>query len=245
MVTGMARRNRWFGPALMALAAVVGACGSPQDDAAATNRHLLVTEIRDAESLVVGLVFTQLMTDDDIVAATLALCDLESRRGFDAAVESATGILRSLDWRAPANGSMLGRMLRVGVTSVCGEAGVAETTLAQLLPARPQFEIGGATAAAVDAAVAAFLDTSEGDLFITTIRQQEAEHPEVFTAAMSDDALVDLGRGICSTIGELGPDADEELRGHQESYGWTGEADSAMFALIVDSSDAVCITVGS
>jgi hypothetical protein len=240
----MARRNRWFGPALMALAAVIGACGSPQDDAAATNRHLLVSEIRDAESLVVGLVFTQLMTDDDIVAATLALCDLESRRGFDAAVEEATGILRSLDWRAPANGSMLGRMLRVGVTSVCGEAGTAETALAQLLPARPQWD-PGATAADVDAAVAAFLDTTEGNLFITTIRQQEAEHSDGFTAAMSDDELVDLGRGICSTIGELGSDADEELRRHQESYGWTGEADSAMFALIVDSSEAVCITVGS
>ena len=241
----MARRNRWIGPALVALAAVIGACGSSQNDPAATNRHLLVSEVRDAESLVVGLVFTQLMTDDDIVAATLALCDLESRRGFDAAVEEATGILRSLDWRAPANGSMLGRMLRAGETSVCGEAGTAETALAQLLPARPQFSIGGATAADVDAAVAAFLDTSEGDLFITTIRQQELEHPEVFTAAMSDDELVDLGRGICSTIGELGPAADAELRGAQETYGWTGEADSAMFALIVDSSDAICITVGS
>ena len=241
----MARRNRWFGPALMALAAVIGACGSPQDDAAATNRHLLVTEIRDAESLVVGLVFTQLMTDDDIVAATLALCDVESRLGYDAAIEEATGILRALDWRAPANGSMLGRMLRTGGTSVCGEAGTeAETALAQLLPARPQWD-PGATAADVDAAVAAFLDTTEGNLFITTIRQQEAEHPDVFTAAMSDDELIDLGRGICSTIGELGPDADEELRRHQASYGWTGEADSAMFALIVDSSDAVCITVGS
>ncbi|OFW63301.1 MAG: hypothetical protein A2135_02960 [Actinobacteria bacterium RBG_16_67_15] len=242
----MARRNRWFGPVLVVLAVVIGACGSSQNDPAATNRHLLVSEVRDAESFVVGLVFTQLMTDDDIVAATLALCDVKSRLGYDTAIEEATGILRALDWRAPANGSMLGRMLRAGGTSVCGEAGTeAETALAQLLPARPQFSIGGATAADVDAAVAAFLDTSEGDLFITTIRQQEAQHPEVFTAAMSDDELVDLGRGICSTIGELGPDADEELRRHQASYGWTGEADSAMFALIVDSSEAVCITVGS
>lgn len=241
----MARRDRWIGPALVAFATMIGACGSSSDDPAAPNHHLLVTEVRDAESLVVGLVFTQLMTDDDIVAATLALCELESRLGFDAAVTEATGILRSLDWRAPANGSMLGRMLRTGGMSVCGEeaGAAADTALADLLPARPQW--GGATAAEVDAAVATFLDTSEGAVFISTIRQQEAEYPAVFTAAMSDDDLVDLARGICSTIGELGPDADAELRRHQESYGWTGEADGAMFALIVESADAVCITVGS
>jgi hypothetical protein len=113
-----------------------------------------------------------------------------------------------------------------------------------VLPARPQFG-GGGTAADVDAAVAAFLGTTEGVFFIATIRAVEAEHPAVFTAAMNDDDLVRLGRGICATIGELGPGADEELRRHQEAYGWTSDADSAMFTLIVDSSDTVCITVGS
>ena len=197
----MPYRTRCIGSALVVLAVVTGGCGSRRGYSAETDRQVLVNEIRVAETLVVGLVFTQLMRDNDIVTATQALCVIESRLGFDGAIEEATVMLRSLDWDAPANRSMLGRMLRLGSTSICEEADTAaDTPLTAVLPTRPQLDTG-ATAADVDAAIAAFLDTAEGALFVTTIRGLEADHPEVFTAAMTDDELVRLESGICSTIG--------------------------------------------
>ena len=234
-------RAGWI--ALIVSLALVG-CGSPRGDSV-TSRQVLVSDIRSTETLVVGHVFTELMTDDEIVAAALALCDMERRLGRDAALEEAIAAVRSLDWDAPANSSMLSRLLQVGAASVCGEPDAsAETPLAEVLPPRPQIG-SGSTAADVDASIAGFLDTTEGGLFIATIREHEARYPGVFTATMSDDELVVLARGICQTIGELGLGADDELRRYREAYGWTSDADSGAFALIVDSSDPVCITVGS
>lgn len=62
---------------------------------------------------------------------------------------------------------------------------------------------------------------------------------------MSDVELVRQARGICWTWAELGPDADAEVRRVQESHGWTGEADAAMFEQLLDVADAVSITVGA
>ncbi len=228
--------------ALIASLALVG-CGSPGGDSA--SRQVLVSDIRATETLVVGHVFTELMSDDEIVATALALCDMEQRLGRDSALVEATAMVRSLDWDAPANSSMVTRLLQVGSTSVCEEPdAVAGAPLAEVLPPRPRIG-SGATAADVEASIAGFLDTTEGVAFIATIRAHEGEHPGVFTSAMSDDELVVLGRGICQTIGELGPAADDELRLHREAYGWTSEADTAAYALVVAASDSVCITVGT
>jgi hypothetical protein len=187
-------RAGWI--ALIAVLALVG-CGSPRGDAA--SRQVLITDIRSTETIVVGHVFTELMTDDEIVAAALALCDMEGRLGLDPALEEAIAAVRALDWDAPANSSMVSRLLQVGAASVCRD----------------------------------------------TIREHEARYPGAFTEAISDDELVEMARGICQTIGELGPNADDELRLYQEAYGWTSDADSAAFTLVVDSSGPVCITVGS
>ena len=132
----MPYRTRCIGSALVVLAVVTGGCGSRRGYSAETDRQVLVNEVRVAETLVVGLVFTQLMRDNDIVTATQALCVIESRLGFDGAIEEATVMLRSLDWDAPANRSMLGRMLRLGSTSICEEADTAaDTPLTAVLPA--------------------------------------------------------------------------------------------------------------
>ena len=192
------------------------------------------------------MVFTQLMTDDELVDAALALCQMRDQLGSEAAVAEASATARSLDWNAPANASMLERMLETASLSVCAEAGGTAPleSLSLTLPARPQIDIG-ANPSEVDESVAAFLESPDGAGFIATIREQEASQGPVFTESMSDEDLVHLGRGICSTQAELGPSADDELRRHQAAYGWTSDADTAAFNLLIASVDAVCATVGA
>lgn len=192
----------------------------------------------------VGLVFTQIMRDEDIIEAALALCAMRNEHDGKAALEQGTAMLRVLDWRAPANTAMLRHILSATDPALCSEAASGYRSLDQILPPRPQIG-GGGSAADVDAAMAAFLETPEGKQFIGTIREFESASPDVFTAAMTDGELVRWARGICATQSELGPGAAEELRLTQESYGWTSDADDAMFAVLVEESAAVCITVGS
>jgi len=222
------------------LIATLAACGGSPSAA----RTRLITEIRTAEDLVIGHALTELMSNNELVGAAQALCELHDRLGSDEASRETEALLRSLDWNAPANPAMLDLMLEIGRTTVCLDTRTPSASLAELLPERPQIG-GGATAAEVDRAVAAFLDTDEGQQFVATIRNRQATLGEVFTVSMSDVELVRQARGICWTWAELGPDADAELRSAQEVYGWTGEADAKMFELLLDVADAACITVGT
>jgi len=233
--------------ALLAGMGLVAACSSSPATGSSSRQPTpadeLIAAVREAEALVVGEVFTELMTNNRLVDATLALCDLQNRVGPDVAKQETDGLLRSLDWNAPANPAMLRLMLEVGRITVCTETGTIERSLAEILPARRQ--IGpGATGADVDASVAAFFDTADGMQFIATIRDHQATLGDVFTKSMTDEELASLARGICWTWSELGSGAEAELRSHQEIYGWTGEADAAMFDLLLDVADVVCITVG-
>jgi hypothetical protein len=228
--------------ALLLIATLAACGGSPAGDPAA--RPTLVNAIRDAEDLVIGHALTELMSNNELVEAARALCDLHDRLGPDEASQQTEALLRSLDWNAPANPAMLDLMLEIGRTTVCLDTGAPASPLAELLPERPHIG-GGATGAEVDRAVAAFLDTDEGRHFVATIRNRQATLGEVFTVSMSDVELVRHARGICWTWAELGPDADAELRSAQEAYGWTGEADTEMFELLLDVADAACITVGA
>ena len=223
--------------ALLLIAAI--ACGgSPSGDPAA--RATLLAEIEAAEDLVIGHVFTELMPNDRLVEATRALCHLHTRLGPEQASPETDSLLRSLDWNAPANAAMLDLMLEIGRETVCDDR--TPPPLADLLPPRPALA-GVAGPAEVDRNIVAFLETEDGREFISAIRDRETT--PVFTQTMTDRELIDIARGICQTRSELGPDAEAEIRRHRETYGWSGEADAAMFDLLLETADAVCITVGA
>jgi hypothetical protein len=233
----MTSASRWL--ALLLIATLTACGGSPS-----AARTTLITEIRTAEDLVIGYALTELMSNNKLVEAAQALCDLHDRLGPHEASRETEALLRSLNWNAPANPAMLDLMLEIGRTTVCLDTRTPAPSLAELLPERLRIG-GGATAAEVDRAVAAFLDTDEGQQFVGAIRNRQATLGEVFTVSMSDVDLVRQARGMCCTWAELGPDADAELRGLQETYGWIGEADAEMFELLLDVADAACITVGT
>lgn len=226
---------------LLLVAAAIACSGSPSGDPSA--RAALLAKIEATEDLVIGHVFTEFMPDSRLVEAARALCDLHDRVGVEDASQETDSLLRSLDWNAPANSAMLDLMLKVGRTTVCRDTTTA-APLADLLPPRPPFATS-ADVAEIDQTIATFLETDEGQRFIATIRDREATLVAVFTTTMTDEELVSQARGVCQTWAELGSEADAELRRTQESYGWTGETDAAMFELLLDSADAVCITVGA
>lgn len=204
-----------------------------------------IAEIRDAEALVVGQVFTELMSDSDLVAAALVLCDMGDATDDTSAIAQASEVIDRFDWNMPAHGSMVERILGVGRPTACS-VGLSPPDLPfdAVVPPRPQ---NGLTPPIgdVDALIQGFLETANGQMFIKSIRDEEPRLAPVFTETLSDAELVRLARGVCSTSAELGDASGDELRLHQEARGWTSPADDEMFTLIIEDSDAVCATVGS
>lgn len=207
-----------------------------------------VGSIRESEALVVGVVFSELMSDADLVAAALVLCEMETNLGFERAIDEATTVVSFLDWNLPAHRSMLGTILGIGLSAVCDTPGLppALQSLDQILPERDQTN-SPATADDTEALIGAFLDTAVGQVFISTIRNQEdVTTAPVFTEALTDEEIVRFARGVCSTIAELGPDATAEIQLHQQNQGWTSPADDAMVSVLLEAaSGSVCATVGS
>lgn len=227
----------------MTLVPLVASCGSGTGEGG-SDRSVLLTEVRAAEDLVVGRVFTMVMSNDEVVRMTQALCQIEVAHGLEGAIGEASQVLKPLDWDAAANPAMVALMLRVGATTVCTETDPSNpTSLDGLASANPPIG-SGSTGAEVERSIAAFLETIGGIEFIGAIRALEVAHDGVFSGSMSDEELVRLGIGICSTWAELGPAADAELAGTQEIYGWTSDADDLMWNHILDTATAVCITVG-
>ncbi len=213
-----------------------------------TEGRVFIESIRASEALVVGEVFSEFMSDSDLVAAALALCEMETNLGFDPAIDEATTVVGTLDWNLPAHRSMLSQILGVGLSAVCDTPGLPPTSrsLDEILPNRDQTS-PPAVPDDIDALIGAFLDTVEGQVFIKAIRDQEdATAAPVFTQELTDTQIVRFARGVCSTLAELGPDATAEIQLHQQNEGWTSPADNAMVAVLVEAaSGSVCATVGS
>ena len=254
---------------LLVLAACGGSADGSGEGIATTSTIALepaaqefVDHVRELETLVVGDVFTEYMFDADLADLGLALCELEAAAP-GSALPQLEGVLDRYDWIMPANRAIGEDVIDVTEVGLC-DSGLASTGLPidALVAPRPQSPVtetetppdasttsvgqrSPATGGSVDDALSAFLETPDGESFIGSIRDAEAELSPVFTESMLDVELARLARGFCSTSAELGGDAPDELRLHQETYGWTGPSDDAMFHLIVELSDLVCITVGS
>ena len=206
---------------------------------------VFIGEIRDAEALVIGEVFTELMSDSDLVAAALALCEMGDETGDVNAVAEAYDVIDRFDWNMPAHESMVERILGIGRPTACSvDLPPVGLPFDAVIPPRPQDGIASPLGD-VDALMQGFLDTLDGQMFIKAIRDEQKRLAPVFTETLTDIELVRLARGFCSTSAELGDASGSEFRLHQESRGWTGPADDKMFTLVIEASDAVCATVGS
>lgn len=207
--------------------------------------ELLVSNIRDAEALVIGDVFTDLMNDSALVSLTLVLCAIGDSTDDSVPLVDAREVLSRFDWNMPANAAMAEHIFATGRATACS-AGLSppDLPLDAVIPPRPQ---GGSIGEVgdIDSLMAEFLATEDGQRFIEVIRQSERNSSPVFTETMTDLDLVRLARGICSTEAELGADASTELRLYQQSRGWTQPSDEAMFGLLSGASVLVCSTVGS
>jgi len=206
---------------------------------------VFIGEIRDAEALVIGQVFTELMSDFDLVVAALALCEMSDKTDDVTAVAEASEVIDRFDWNMPAHESAVERILGIGRPTACS-VGLPPVGLPfdAVIPPRPQNGITPPLGD-VDALMQGFLDTLDGQMFIKTIRDERRRLAPVFTETLTDIELLRLARGFCSTSAELGDASSKEFRLHQESMGWTGSADDEMFTLVIEASDAVCAIVGS
>ena len=204
-----------------------------------------VEQIRGAEQLVVGEVFTEHRTARDLVLLAVVMCEAAEASGDAAAAEQTRAVVDRLDWISPAHGEMVGTLFVAAGATVCAaDLPSPGLPLDAVVVARPH---DGTVRPLddVDATIQAFIESDQGQAFRDLVRSEERRLSPVFTEEMTDMEVVRLVRGICQTEAELGAAAGAEQRLFLETYGWTSESDVEMFDVLTEHRSPVCATVGN
>jgi hypothetical protein len=206
--------------------------------------------VRESESVVLGRVFTEEMTDTEVVDFAIAVCFLDEDLGLFDALEAIEGALADLGWASPADDSQANLILASGSFTVCGIAGGGmgdnpSATIAEVVPAHAE----GSTPIENEAAlIEAFLGTLDGEVFIEVVRDEEAGVlGTVFSTEMSDAELVAMAQGICRLEAEVGfIDALQQAQDDLAAAGWNSPADQSLLSTMYGAASvSVCATVGS
>ncbi|MBW2254828.1 MAG: hypothetical protein JRI25_09560 [Deltaproteobacteria bacterium] len=205
--------------------------------------------VRESETVVVGRVFSEEMTDTELVDFAIAVCFLDEDLGLFDALEAIESTLGDLGWTSPADESMANLILASGSFTVCGIAGggMGDDPLATIADVVPAYADGSTPTEDEAALIEAFLGTLDGEIFIEVVRDEEAGVlGSVFSTEMSDAELVAMAQGICHFEAEVGfIDALSLVEDELAAAGWGSPADQSLLSTIFGAASVtVCATVG-